>query len=127
MNLLLVSELIARRLGMPRWMGYRFTWLDGVPEKMLQVEGCVPAGVYSRGPRKGTPRYRHPSTKATRCTVVCTKEGLDREAADWEQETGRCRRCLGTAEVYFRRMEDHEEYRPCPRCGGTGEPRKGKP
>lgn len=117
--LTLVSYLIATHLGIPGWKGYRFTWLDD--SDLLQVEGCIPAGVYSRGPRKGQPRYRHPDAVGTRCTITWSRAELDRHADAWEHATGKCRTCVGSEQLHWRRVDDRKEYRPCPRCGGTGE------
>ena len=122
----LVSKLIADHLGIPGWRGYRFTWLDD--HDLLQVEGCLPAGVYTRGPRKGQPRYRHPDSGGTRLTITWTRAEIEARANAWEATTGQCRECVGKGQVYFRRVSDQTEYRPCPRCGGTGQaPAKGAP
>lgn len=121
--LTLVSELIATHLGIPGWKGYRFTWLDD--NDLLHVEGCVPAGVYTRGPRKGQPRYRHPDAVGTRLTITWTRAELEAKATSWEHVTGQCRACVGVGQVYFRRVGEQTEYRPCARCGGTGKAPKG--
>lgn len=118
-SLPLVSELIATHLGIPGWEGYRFTWIENTD--LLQVEGCIPEGVYSRGPRKGQPRYRHPNAVGTRCIVTWSRVEIDRNADAWERATGRCRACVGTGQIYWRRVDDHIEHRPCPRCAGTGD------
>lgn len=77
-----VSALIASDIGMPSWRGYRYTWLDD--SDLLEVKGSVPAGFYSRGPRTGSVRWRHPSNAHTRCTVTMSRAEIDRRIAAME-------------------------------------------
>jgi hypothetical protein len=114
----LISLLIADHLGIPGWRGYRFEILEDTD--LVQVEGCIPAGVYTRGPRKGQPRYRHPDSVGTRCTVTWTRAEIEARATAWEATTGQCRECVGTGKVYWRCLDAMIEYRTCPRCKGGG-------
>jgi hypothetical protein len=115
----LVSLLIAEHLGIPGWRGYRFTWLDD--HDLLQVEGCLPAGVYARGPRKGQPRYRHPDSVGTRLTITWTRAEIEARATAWEATTGQCRECVGKGKVITQYFPTEIVRCLCPRCGGTGQ------
>lgn len=80
-----VSDLISADIGLPGWRGYCYTWLDDTD--LLEVKGSVPAGVYTRGQRKGHVRWRHPSNAHTRCTVTISRAYIDLRLAAMETKT----------------------------------------
>lgn len=80
-----VSVLISADIGLPGWRGYRYTWIDNTD--LLEIKGCIPAGVYTRGPRKGQVRWRHPSNAHTQCTVTMSRSEIDRRLAAMEAKT----------------------------------------
>ena len=70
------------------------------------------------GPRKGKPTWRDvPTQKA-----VVTGAEIEAEKARYEADTGKCSDCMGSGQVLARwSAAEGKKYRPCGRCGGTGE------
>lgn len=111
-------DLAAKKAGIPGWQGYRWSAVEGGDI----VRGCVPSGVYSRGPRKGLPKFG-PSVPGTERQVVVVRAELDAVAAAYERDDCRCWHCKGDGRVIARvRIEEGTTYRECKRCGGTGKP-----
>ena len=81
------------------------------------LEGAVPIGNYSKGPRKGQPKF---PAKRELQQVVITSEEVQETRDQWERETGLCHRCGGSGEVV---AIVSRNGRPCRECGGTGKAR----
>lgn len=106
------------KVGIEGWQGV--SW-ERVGEDSV-VAGCVPDGVYSRGPRKGKPRYSKPVAGTSRKVVVVESEIME-HASRYESEENNCWDCKGSGEVFH--SWDHKEgttYRKCKRCDGSGKP-----
>lgn len=103
--------------------GWKWAVLDshGKPEGFIEVWGAVPVGVYSRGPRKGRPKFP-PQTQWTRIWVQ--KSELDRVATEWEHENCSCHKCEGQGLMRVGWSKEHgEKLATCRLCGGDGRPR----
>jgi hypothetical protein len=82
------------------------------------LTGAKPIGVFSRGPRKGKPKF--PDKKAYEKVVITTDE-LNAAYAEYEASTRNCYRCQGKGlENYGWSAEEGQKYRACKRCNGTG-------
>ena len=113
-----VIDLAERKSGIEGWRGYRWTAADGGGSI---VRGCVPSGMYSRGPRKGLPKFR-PAVPNTERTVVVTDDEMQAVAVEYERG-GKCWHCKGTGKTLSRvHVTEGTTYRDCRRCGGTGLP-----
>lgn len=108
-----IAELKA---GIDGWKAYHWTAATGGS----LIEGCVPDGVYLRGPRKGLPRFSRPK-EGTKKMVVITELEMDLAAREYEAATGSCYECKGTQKVIcgWNRETGHR-YEPCARCESTG-------
>lgn len=83
------------------------------------VTGEVPDGVYTRGPRKGKPRFRRHAGQH-HMTIVVSDSEIYSEAAQHESG-GSCWNCKGTGEVWAGwSVAEGTKRRTCGRCGGTG-------
>jgi hypothetical protein len=108
-----IMSLAEIKSGTPGWKATK--WQAGGGDSI--VTGSVPVGTYSRGPRKGEPKFTGPSTM-----VVVTRAELETAATAYEAETGRCWNCKGTGQVVRKiSVTEGTTYRPCARCGGSGE------
>lgn len=87
--------------------------------RFAQVTGAAPVGIYSRGPRKGQPKW--PAAKD--CQVFqFTPDQLEQVKLTWEAETGHCFQCGGSGQERFGWSKaEGSRYRKCGRCSGTGE------
>jgi hypothetical protein len=82
------------------------------------LRGSVPVGTYSRGPRKGRPKWP-PLGQLQR--VVVTADEVRQEQIRWEHETGLCCRCGGTGQtVQSISVQNGTTYRQCIGCEGAG-------
>lgn len=81
--------------------------------------GCVPDGVYQRGPKKGRPRFDHPVPGTTRHICVLTSEMIE-HAKEYERSTMQCWDCKGLARVIVAWSRDGKKFAHCPRCAGLG-------
>lgn len=81
------------------------------------IRGAVPSGVYTRGPRKGNPKFERPLTD--QCVV--TKAECLARAQRYEVESGRCSKCGGNGQEWAGWNHEHgNRYRECLRCKGSG-------
>jgi hypothetical protein len=84
----------------------------------FEVKGCVPAGVYKRGPRKGR-------TKFAGGTLRTTLYPGHAECAAWIEDHCRarnvCVECDGSKRTLWKSSAAGIEWRTCRECGGTGE------
>lgn len=112
-----IMDFAATRVDIAGWQVYSWESLDGGS----LVTGCVPAGIYVRGPRKGQPRFSHPDCKERRKVVVSSSE-MDLAAESYETETGKCWNCKGGGKVFKSwSVDEGVSHRVCDRCNGTGE------
>lgn len=105
-----------RKLGVGEdWQTCRWEILGDTRDAVL-IEGRVPHGVYTRGPRKGQPKFAPPYQKC-----VVTDAEIRDERARFELETGSCAECGGTAETWAGwNVNTGDKWRPCRRCNATG-------
>jgi hypothetical protein len=106
-------EAAEAKVGIEGWKAYQ--WEDCDDDSI--VTGSVPDGVYSKGPRKGKPRFVGKGKR-----VIITRVELEARAIAYEAETGKCWDCKGTGQTWagWSRTEG-TKYRECQRCAGTGE------
>jgi hypothetical protein len=109
-------DFASKKIAIDGWNSYAIEVMDGG----YLVTGCVPDGVYSRGRRKGEPRYSKHMDGTNRKVVVSFSE-LVGAAMEREASTGNCWNCGGKGKVVV--SWDHLSgvgYKPCKRCGGSG-------
>lgn len=112
-----VADVAADAAGIEGWSVYLVEHVTGG----WLAKGCVPNGVYQRGPKKGRPRYGDP-VEGTRRTVVVSDEQMRAAAAAYES-SGQCWDCKGSGEVFAGwSAAAGVSKRPCTRCNGTGSP-----
>jgi hypothetical protein len=101
------------KAGIEGWKAYKWENCDGDSI----VTGSVPDGVYSKGPRKGDPRFT-----GTGKRVIISKVELETMAVAYEAETGKCWNCRGTGKTWAGWCRHKgTSYRECERCNGTGD------
>ncbi len=120
MNLTIAEEYLRTKHNLPEGFSF-YSWEclphDGNPF-YVQFKGCVPAGVYKSGPRKGSHRYKEGTDKRV-LNLPCAE--YDQEEIAWTQRTGKCPKCLGEGKrVASSSVKDGTTYRPCRDCTGTG-------
>lgn len=81
------------------------------------LRGAVPIGTYSRGPRKGQPKWP-PLGQLQR--VVITADQVKQARIWWENETGLCSHCGGSGQQVASVGTNGTTYRSCIHCNGTG-------
>lgn len=79
--------------------------------------GAIPIGTYSRGPRKGRPKWP-PRRELQR--VVITANEVRETQIQYENETGLCCRCGGSGQTVKSVGVAGTTYRECIGCEGTG-------
>jgi hypothetical protein len=110
-------EVAARRkLGLSdAWKSYRWEVVSGG----VIVDGEITTATYSRGPRKGKPKF---TGKGTR--VVVTDAEVKAEEALYVQTTGNCLECQGTGQEFESWTAGVGiKTRPCRKCEATGKAR----
>ena len=111
-----IMNVAAEKVSIEGWQGYSWDRLDGGDSLVV---GCVPDGVFSRGPRKGQPRFNKPVSGTTKKIAVSYTE-MQAAAERYEKETGNCWHCKGTGEGFKGwHHETGEKRDTCPKCGGT--------
>lgn len=109
-------ELAAKKVAVEGWQGYVWEAMEG----WHLITGEVPDGVYTRGPKKGKPRFRSPGSQHKKKVVVSDTE-LQQAAAAYEAETGKCWDCKGSGQEWASwSAAEGTKYRTCKRCGGDG-------
>lgn len=111
-----IMQVAEAKTEIPGWIAYEWQAMEGGSI----VVGCVPDGVYTRGPRKGTPRLDTKGCTHRIAMVVALSEMEDR-AHKYEAESGRCWNCKGEGKVWSSwSAESGTRFRSCDRCGATG-------
>jgi hypothetical protein len=82
-----------------------------------ELRGSVPIGTYSRGPRKGRPKWPR---LAELQRVVITMDEVRQARIRWENETGLCSYCGGSGQQVKSTGISGTTYRECISCDGTG-------
>ena len=96
------------------WMPCIYESIDGG----FLLHGSVPIGTYSRGPRKGRPKWP-PTCEMKR--VIVTRAQVEGAKSAYEQETGKCHRCGGSGQtVKSVGINQATTYRTCAMCNGSG-------
>ena len=107
--------VLYRKVGIEGWRWYRWERLDNGD---ALYTGCVPSGTFSKGPRKGMPRFTGGTQKMR---FVVTKAELEEERQRYISDTGNCPNCYGTGqEVAGWSKNEGMRYRNCSDCGATG-------
>lgn len=114
-------DIAEAKVGIQGWSAYRWTRL----EDDALIEGCVPDGVYARGPRKGRPRYNGKNVTHQK-KVAVTKSELQAAAKAYETAEGKCWDCKGTGKTFSGwSAAEGTTYRPCARCVAIARQRAG--
>lgn len=93
----------------------------GTPHEALEITGAVVTETFKRGPRKGRLNWAK-RDKSTEWSFRFTDAERAAFYAAWEAETGLCHACHGNGEEFYGWSRDEgNKYRPCNRCGATGE------
>ena len=104
--------------GMPE--GWTWRVLDGYkkPPGYTEVKGAAPIGKYTRGPRKGEPKW----PKAEVYDILWIKDSeFDETKRLWEEETGKCSTCYGTGQEHVGWSKaEGSKHKPCEKCNATG-------
>lgn len=109
-------ELAAKKVTLKGWEAYAAEVVEGGQ----LITGCVPDGVYARGPKKGSKRFSKP-VKGSERKVVVSLQDLQQVADKYESETGSCWSCKGSGEVFAGWSRDAGVWkRQCEHCGGSG-------
>jgi hypothetical protein len=112
-----IHTLAARRVhGLPDdWRPKIYEALDrGLG---FALRGAVPIGSYSRGPRKGRPKWPR---LAELQRVVITADEMRQARIWWENETGLCSYCGGSGQQVKSIGISGTTYSQCISCDGTG-------
>lgn len=109
------AEMVVRKkLGKPEWLMFGWECVGDTDDVI--VTGCVPVEKYSRGPRKGRPKFIKPGDK---CVVTRTDELA--AMSEYEKDTGKCSGCRGSGRQWAGwSLSEGSSYRECKRCKSTG-------
>ena len=116
-----VHAITARRVhGLPKeWLPCVYECLDR--DLGFALTGAIPIGAYSRGPRKGRPKW---PPKRDMQRVVITMDEVRETQIQWERENGLCCRCGGSGQTLkstgVRDGVVFRAYRTCIGCEGSG-------
>jgi hypothetical protein len=107
-----MDEVAIRKAATPGWVPCIYESVTGG----VLVSGGIP-GVYTRGPRKGKPKWE--GNSLTR--VIVTDAEIEAERTAYSQRTGNCWRCQGAGQelVGWSRVEG-QLCKPCRLCNQTG-------
>jgi hypothetical protein len=107
-----VDQVAKNKMGVPGWEPY--AW-ERIGKDGLLVTGGIPRLLKS-GPRKGEKTWDGEVNK-----VVVVEAEVDAEKSRYEEETGKCHKCLGAGEVISGwSKETGRRMLKCPRCLGCG-------
>lgn len=112
-----IHTIAARHVhGLPHdWLPRIYSALDrGLG---FELRGSVPIGTYSRGPRKGRPKWPR---LAELQRVVITADEVRQARIWWENETGLCSHCGGSGQQVKSIGMSSTTYRQCISCDGSG-------
>lgn len=110
-----VMQVAVKKVGIAGWQAYEWQRAEGGSV----VRGCVPFGEYTRGPRKGEPRFDHPECRDHR-SIIVTDADMHAAATDYEAATGNCWECKGSGKEHTGWSIDKGlTHKTCSRCGGT--------
>jgi hypothetical protein len=112
-----IHAIAARHVhGLPHnWQPRTYSALDRCLG--YELRGSVPIGTYSRGPRKGRPKWPR---LAELQRVVITMDEVRQARIRWENETGLCSHCGGSGQQVKSTGISGTTYRECISCDGTG-------
>ena len=112
-----IHAIAARHVhGLPHnWQPRTYSALDRCLG--YELRGSVPIGTYSRGPRKGRPKWPR---LAELQRVVITMDEVRQARIRWENETGLCSNCGGSGQQVKSTGISGTTYRECISCDGTG-------
>ena len=102
----------------PEWQWCELASINTPFGRFPQVTGAVPTEFYSRGPKKGKPKWL-----ARYCYSVLqfSPAEIEQVRLKWEDETSKCSACGGDGQELFKiSITNGNSYRECRRCGGTG-------
>lgn len=109
---------VAERKAGNGWKTYK--WQAAGRDNVLT--GRKPGGLFTRGPRKGKPNYRHKDSGPISVIVVSEAE-LFETAKRYEDEIGKCWNCKGHGEGFAGwSAKEGVRLKPCKRCSATGSP-----
>ena len=109
-------EIAESMVGLDGWKGYQWQSADGG----FVIKGCVPSGVYKKGKKKGTPKFR-PAIPNTERTVIVSHEKCVEHVRLYESSTGNCFVCKGSGQQWAGWSRELGEIkRPCKSCSATG-------
>jgi len=113
-NLNFLESAARRKLAAPEaWYAYSF---EVIGDNDYLVIGEIVTAFYTRGPRKGRPKFVGRGRK-----VVITRADVDAEILRYVASTGNCPECFGTKEVFQSwSREEGTKKRPCTKCQATG-------
>lgn len=104
-----------RKLGNPE--GFRFFRWEFIDPDTYLMTGCVVTKTYTRGPKKGRPKY-----DGERRNVAVTEAEIEAAREAWAIETSKCGHCSGSGKRWRGwSAADGHRYDACPKCDGTGE------
>jgi hypothetical protein len=108
-----IEAAARRKLGASEdWKGYQFEAVSGD----YIVVGSVPVGVFTRGPRQGTPKWKGDGQK-----VIVSGAEVEAEIARYVAATGNCQNCFGTKEEFLSwSVSEGMKKCTCSACGGSG-------
>ncbi len=112
-----LHAITARRVySLPtEWRPQIYRSLDSAGFELI---GAAPIGTYTRGPRKGRPKF--PPRKQMR-SVFITHDQIRQTRHLWELETGLCSHCGGSGQLPSVISIHGNTYKPCHWCNATGE------
>lgn len=107
-----VDAVAKRKMDIPGWEPY--AWERIGTDGML-VTGGIPR-LLKNGPRKGEKTWSGNGDR-----VVVVRAEIDQEMERYEQETGKCRDCMGEGKRPVGWSEETgPRFKQCERCTGTG-------
>lgn len=117
----LLNEQARELLQMPDgWRWYEWHCLpEKGPTQVMRIKGAV-VPIHESGKNAGTPNWKGRDKDTERELYITPQQQKD-WLARWEQQTGKCSTCQGTAQEYASwHYIEGTKYRPCTKCGATG-------